>query len=62
MNECVRRCIISLRKKHIHRQRVHILKKKQHLRSLEELHNKYVLVPVDKAAQNVIVVCKKYYL
>ena len=62
MNECVRRRITSLRKKHINRRRVHILKKKQHLRSLEELHNKYVLVPADKAAQNVIVVCKKYYL
>ena len=62
VNECVRRRITSLRKKHINRQRVHTLKKKRHLRSLEELHNKYVLVPADKAAQNVIVVCKKYYL
>ena len=62
MNECVRQRITSLRKKHINRRRVHILKKKYHLRSLEELHNKYVLVPADKAAQNVIVVCKKYYL
>ena len=41
---------------------MHILKKKRHLRSLEELHNKYVSVPADKAAQNVIVVFKKYYL
>ena len=29
---------------------------------LKELHSKYVLVPADKAANNVIVVCKKYYL
>ena len=41
---------------------MHILKSKRHLRSLEELYSKYVLVPADKAAQNVIVVCKKYYL
>ena len=62
VNECVRKRIASLRKKYINRRRVHILKSKRHLRSLEELYSKYVLVPADKAAQNVIVVCKKYYL
>ena len=30
--------------------------------NLDNLHDKYVLVPADKAANNVIVVCKKYYL
>ena len=34
----------------------HILRNRRHSRSLEELHSKYVLVPADKAAQNVIVV------
>ena len=29
--------------------------------TLYKLHANYVLVPVDKAANNVIVVCKKYY-
>ena len=29
---------------------------------LHELQSKYVLVPADKAANNIIVVCKKYYL
>ena len=29
---------------------------------LYKLHANYVLVPVDKAANNVIVVCKKYYI
>ena len=29
---------------------------------LASLHEKYVLVPVDKAANNVAVVCKKFYL
>ena len=42
--------------------KMHILKNRVHSRSLEELHNKYVLVPADKAAQYVIIVCKKYYL
>ena len=30
--------------------------------TLHKLHANYVLVPVDKAANNVIVVCKKYYI
>ena len=30
--------------------------------TLHKLHAKYVLVPADKAANNVIVVCKKYYI
>ena len=27
-----------------------------------DFHGQYVLVPADKAANNIIVVCKKYYL
>ena len=30
--------------------------------SLHKLHANYVLVPADKAANNEIVVCKKYYI
>ena len=30
--------------------------------TLHKLHANYVLVPADKAANNVIIVCKKYYL
>ena len=62
VNECVKKYIASLKKKYINRRKGHVLRNKRHLRSLEELHIKYVLVPADKAAQNVIVVCKKYYL
>ena len=29
--------------------------------ALRELHSEYVLVPADKASNNVIIVCKKYY-
>ena len=29
---------------------------------LDEFHQKYVLVPADKAGNNIIVVCKKYYV
>ena len=30
--------------------------------TLHKLHTNYVLVPADKAANNVIIVCKKYYI
>ena len=62
VNECVQNRIASLKRKHINRRKSHILGNRRHSRSLEELHSKYVLVPADKAAQNVIVVCRKYYL
>ena len=54
--------LASLKKKHINKTKRHILRNKRYSRSLEELQGKYVLVPADKAAQNVIMVCRKYYL
>ena len=51
-----------LRGKHINRRKQHVLKSRKHLNYSRELQSKYVLVPADKAANNVIVVCKKYYL
>ena len=47
--------------------REHKTKKRQVLKdtrcrtALQELHNEYVLVPADKASNNIIIVCKKYY-
>ena len=32
------------------------------LKELSNLHDKYVLVPTDKAANNVTIVCKKFYI
>ena len=32
------------------------------LKDLSKLHEKFVLVPTDKAANNITVVCKKFYL
>ena len=62
LNECIQRKIASLKSKHINNRKNHVLKSKKHLRSLKLLHSGYVLVQADKAANNVIVVCKKYYL
>ena len=62
VNEGIRRRIRLLRRKHINRRKQHVLKSRKHLNYLRKLQGKYVLVPADKAANNVIVVCKKYYL
>ena len=51
MHSCIDSKIQPLRKKHVNK---HILKG-------NNFHKDYVLVPADKAANNVIVVCKKYY-
>ena len=39
-----------------------ILKQPDVIQYLEELHQKYVFVPIDKAANNVAIVCKKHYV
>ena len=49
----------SLKQKHVNKRKKHVLKSRLHL---SNLHENYVLVPADKAANNVIAVCKKYYL
>ena len=39
-----------------------ILQDEQTLTSLAELHSRYVVVPIDKAANNVALICKRYYI
>ena len=46
----------------INRRSQHVLRPGKHLEYLQELQRKYVLVPADKAADNVVIVCKRYYL
>ena len=62
VNECIARRIQLLCRKHINRRKRHVLKSRRHLDYLHEFQRKFVLVPADKAANNVIVVCKKYCL
>ena len=54
--------IISLK----HRIKVHktnpVLKQDAVIEYLNELHEKYVLVPIDKAANNIAITCNKYYV
>ena len=52
----------SLKQRKINKRKKHVLKRRVHLGNLNKLHEKFVLVPADKAYNNVIVECKKYYL
>ena len=52
----------SLKQRKINKRKKHVLKSRVHLDNLNKLHENFVLVPADKASNNVIVVCKKYYL
>ena len=51
-----------LKQRRLNKRKKQVLLNKVHLDSLNSLHKKYVLVPADKAANNVIMVCKKYNL
>ena len=62
VHECIEQRVRCLKQQHVNRRKKHVLKNRVHLDYLNKLHEKYVLVPADKAANNVIVVCKKYYL
>ena len=62
MHECIDERVQSLKLRYINRRKKHVLSNKVHLDYLDVLHENCVLVPADKAANNVIVVCKKYYL
>ena len=39
-----------------------ILRRNKHLEYLKQFQQQYVLVPADKASNNILVVCKKYYV
>ena len=63
--DIMQRRIENIKKKHRQQHRTYrkqVFREKQHLEYLEEFQKRYVLVSADKAKNNVIVVCKKYYL
>ena len=56
-------CKISLLKNRVKIQKTNpILKQDDVTRDLEMLQTKYVIVPIDKAANNIAFICKKYYV
>ena len=61
MKELVAECISDL-KGHVKPPKFKVLDQPDVKDTLHKLHDNYVSVPADKAANNVIVVCKKYYI
>ena len=59
MYSCIDERIKMLQQLHINKRKKQVLKSKVHLDYLNKLHDNFV--PADKATNNVIVVCKKYY-
>ena len=51
-----------IKSKHVNKHRKLVVQIKKHSNYLHDFQRQFVLVPADKAANNVIVVCKKYYL
>ena len=54
--------IISLKQKITPRMTNPILKRDHVQAYLDNLHKNFVLVPIDKAANNIAIICKKYYV
>ena len=54
MHECIEQRVRFLKQRHVNRRKKHVLKNRVHLDYLNKLHENYVLVPADKAANNVI--------
>ena len=61
LKELVADCISNL-KGHFKCPQCNVLDQPDVKDTLHKLHANYVLVPTDKAANNVMIVCKKYYI
>ena len=59
---CIDEKIKYLKGRPVGRRKKQILRNEKHLNILKDFHNRYVLVPADKASNNIVVVCRKYYL
>ena len=58
----VKQRILYFRKKHQMLRKQQVLKGNKHRKYINDFLEQYVLVPADKATNNIIVVCRKYYL
>ena len=54
--------ITSLKRKMKYHKVNPVLKQTEVIEYLENLHSKFVLVPIDKAANNVSIICKRFYV
>jgi len=64
-NEILRKVdskIASLKRKIKYQKANPVLKQPEVIEYLQNLHSKYVLVPIDKAANNICIICKRFYV
>lgn len=54
--------ITSLKRKIKYRKASSVLERPDVIDDLKEIHSKFVVVPIDKAANNVALICKRYYV
>ena len=59
---CIKNRVRRYKGKHLGARKRQVLRSNRELEYIKDLHRQYVLVPADKAANNIIMVCKKYYL
>ena len=60
VEECITDKITALKKKYVHKRKKQVLKNPKHINYLKTFHDSFVLVPADKAGNNIILICKKY--
>ena len=61
VSEKIRTKISALKKSNYVKEVNEVLRSNECLQSLEELHNQFVIVPIDKASGNIAFVCKRFY-
>ena len=62
INEKVAEKVRKLKTSHRPQQTKLILKDENVVEYLKDLHSKYVIVPIDKAANNISIICKRFYV
>ena len=62
VNVCASFCVCVLKTRGVPGIVKPVLKDEEVLKSLSDLHSKFVVVPIDKASNNVAIICKRYYI
>ena len=60
VHEAIDRRVQLFQSKQVNKRKMHVLQIKKHVNYLHFFQRQFVLVPADKAANNDIIICKKY--
>lgn len=61
VSEKIKNKILSLKGSSAYKEVNEVLKSPECTKALEDLHNQFVIVPIDKASSNIALVCKRFY-